>query len=162
MALKAQQAALLESTNMSIVAVRQLEVDYWTSFYGSMGVQCAFLGNLAIQTMAQSLTGMVSDDLGDRLVLCKFRRRADRESFPYCYYLYWMSNVIASIAGLLALVISLFSVVYGQALALRGPAGSMVNFLLLPEHVCCGFDDVAYSCHLWVDKSHRRHAQRAR
>jgi hypothetical protein len=59
MALKAQQAALLESTNMSIVAVRQLEVDYWTSFYGSMGVQCAFLGNLAIQTMAQSLTGMV-------------------------------------------------------------------------------------------------------
>jgi hypothetical protein len=57
--------------------------------------------------------------------------------------------VIASIAGLLALVISLFSVVYGQALALRGPAGSMVNccyyrsmsvvvFMPLPILVICG------------------------
>jgi uncharacterized membrane protein YbjE (DUF340 family) len=37
--------------------------------------------------------------------------------------------VTASIAGLFALIVSLFVIVYGQALALRGPSGSMVSTL---------------------------------
>jgi hypothetical protein len=54
MALKTQQAALFHSTNVSIVGVRQMEVDYLTSVYGSMGVQCAFLGSLAMACMSQT------------------------------------------------------------------------------------------------------------
>jgi glycerol uptake facilitator-like aquaporin len=43
--------------------------------------------------------------------------------------MYWLPNVTASIAGLFALIVSLFVIVYGQALALRGPSGSMVSTL---------------------------------
>jgi hypothetical protein len=54
-----------------------------------------------------------------------------REALPFYSYTYWLGNVLSSIAGIFALVVSLFVVVYGQALALRGPAGGMVSFCLV-------------------------------
>ena len=53
--------------------------------------------------------------------------RTGLNSAPFYAYTYWFGNVLSSIGGIFALVLSLVVIVHGQALALRGPPGSMVR-----------------------------------
>jgi hypothetical protein len=109
LAYKTHHEALYHETNVRIVETRNMEIKYWTSVYGAMGVQCAFLGSVAVGCISHTPV------------------RFSKDTLELYSFFYWVPNSLVSITGLFALTVSLFVIVYGQGLALRGPSGSMVR-----------------------------------
>lgn len=104
--LKAEQSAVVQQANSGLVAIRSVEVAYFSQFFSYFGTQCALMAGFSICSVSQ--TPALADS-------STFLRR-----------LYWISSAIAAMTGLYALLGALYCSVYGQGLALRGPPGSMV------------------------------------
>ena len=51
--LRAEQATLLQSANIQLLAIRQLELTYLTQCFGYLGLQQAFILGFAIQAVTQ-------------------------------------------------------------------------------------------------------------
>jgi hypothetical protein len=107
---QAQQKALIQETNMSLINIRSIELNYFSAFFSSFGTQCALMIGFIVGSLSQ-VPGL--------------------ENPPGCWYgfivLYWVSSAITLAAGVHGLVCSVFVQVFGQGLGLRGPLGSMVR-----------------------------------
>jgi hypothetical protein len=110
---KANQKVLNQFANISLIGIRQAEINYFSSFFGIFGFQCFFLTGI--------MAGSVSQ----------------RTSWT-CYYencpnhwtaVYNISVAMAMSLTAICLLICVFINVFAQGLAIRGQEGSMINAL---------------------------------
>lgn len=107
---QALQKALIQETNMSLINIRSIELDYFSTFFSSFGTQCALMIGFIVGSLSQ-VPGL--------------------DNPTGCWYgwivLYWVTSALTLAAGVHGLVSSVFVQVFGQGLGLRGPLGSMVR-----------------------------------
>jgi hypothetical protein len=104
--LKAQQNQLAQTANIDVVNIRTAEIEYFVQFFTNFGTQCALIAGFQLSSISQV------DTAG---------------SSRYAANLYWISSAMCICLSLHVLLCSVYSTVFGQGLALRGPAGSMVR-----------------------------------
>jgi hypothetical protein len=107
---QANQQVVNQQANITLVAIRQAEITYFSSFFSSFGTQCFLLAGI--------LAGSVS-------------QTPAFECATNCVY-YWqfIYNICVAISmGLTCMVLlaTVFISVFGQGLAIRGPPGSMIQ-----------------------------------
>jgi hypothetical protein len=121
--LKAQQANLVQQASNDLVNIRNIEIQYYVNFFSNIGIQSAFIAGYQLSTISQV------ERTGDNSIL-----------FSYAY---WITSVISICCSLESLLVSLYLTVFGQGLALRGPAGSMIKainaFNYYQKHVLLSF-----------------------
>eukprot|EP01038_Epipyxis_sp_PR26KG_P014343 gene14343-19236_t len=112
----ANQKQVVQTANMQLVAIRNAEISYFTSFYSSFGTQAAILVGV--------ICGAISQTPG-------YDTTTDTYFNPNCpyffVYLYNVTSTSTLIFNMHVWLCSVLIVVYGQGLALRGPVGSMVS-----------------------------------
>jgi PH domain len=104
----AEQEVLLQNANQEVLAVRQLELSYFSTFFNSFSVQAALLA------------GFVLNSLNDN----EYDRFAGHQMADYVY---WIFSAVLFAAALHCILTTVYCTVYGAGLALRGPIGSMVK-----------------------------------
>ena len=121
--LKAQHAQLVQQASNDLVDIRYIEINYYVQFFTNIGIQSAFIAGYQFSTISQVA-------------------RIQAESLYY-QYAFWLTSVICICLSLESLLVSLYLVVFGQGLALRGPAGSMIKainaFQKYQQHVLLVF-----------------------
>jgi len=105
--LKAETDALLQSQNIGVLQTRQAELEYFVSVFNSIGTQAALIAGFSIS----SLTGI--DLTGQPLDAAKA--------------LYFLLSTFTLCFSSHCILTTVFTVVCGPGLALRGPPGSMVR-----------------------------------
>jgi hypothetical protein len=108
--LQANQQVVNQHANIKLVEIRQAEISYFTSFFTSFGTQCFLLAGF--------LAGSVS------------QTPAFHCATNCVYFWQFLYNLMVSICLALTCMVLLATVfisVFGQGLAIRGPAGSMVD-----------------------------------
>lgn len=109
--IKAGQSAVIQNTNSFLVQqIRALELNYYSSWYMAFGNQAILLAGFVLSSYSQVLAGDSGSKIGDRFG-----------------NLYWITITITFCASIHCALITLFSYVYGNGLALRGPEGSVVR-----------------------------------
>lgn len=106
--LRASQLALAQQANQQLVNIRQLEMDYFISILNSFALIATVVGNNSINVLTQI-------DVKNETV---------NIAFTWIFCITMMVNLTVSVHCVLT---SLFTVVFGTGLAIRGPAGSMVR-----------------------------------
>jgi len=104
--LKAQQNQLAQSANIDLVNIRTAEIEYFVQFFTNFGTQCALIAGFQLSSICQVDTSGAA---------------------RWSAYLYWISSALCICLSLHVLLCSVYSTVFGQGLALRGPTGSMVR-----------------------------------
>ena len=105
--LKAETDALMQAQNIGVLETRQAELEYYVNVYNSIGTQAALIAGFTI-------TSMTSIDLTDmQLTPSKGA--------------YFILNTITLCTSVQCVLSTIFVVVCGPGLALRGPEGSMVR-----------------------------------
>jgi hypothetical protein len=111
--LKAEQNKLAHEASVSLVDIRNIELQYYMTFFNTIAVQFTFIAGYQLTTYynteALSYTAFEPDV---------------QEAFQVCYWFFTIISVFLSLEGML---VSVYTVMFGQALALRGPAGSMIR-----------------------------------
>lgn len=51
--LKAQQSAVTQQANVNLVNIRQAEIQYFSQFFSSFGVQAALIAGFSINSVSQ-------------------------------------------------------------------------------------------------------------
>ncbi|KAJ1411624.1 hypothetical protein B484DRAFT_402570 [Ochromonadaceae sp. CCMP2298] len=105
---RAHQQALSQEANMALVQIRNVEINYFTSFFLNFGTQAA------------ALVGAITGSLSQTPALLS----------PADYV--WKFTYFTSAAMVVALsthlmVVTVYIAVFGEGLALRGPEGAMVQ-----------------------------------
>lgn len=111
--LKASQRQVYNSANVNLVQLRQLEVQYFSTFFNNFGIQVVFMLAILYTTISQLPVGTVAEPPSG----CP----------PGWIYFYSAMVGISTGASFHVLLCGLFIVVYGQGLAIRGPKGSLVR-----------------------------------
>lgn len=107
---QANQQAVIQSANMNLVQIRQIELDYFSSFFTSFGTQTALMIGFIVGSLSQ-VPGV------DNPSGCHY----------FWIVLYWLTSAACVSSAIHCLVCTIFLEVFGQGLALRGPLGSMVR-----------------------------------
>ena len=107
---QANQKAVVQNANMTLVSIRAAEIEYFSQFFSSFGTQSALVLGF--------ISGSVSQVPGV-------------QNPSGCHtawiWLYWITSAITTACSVQVLVCTIFISVFGQGLALRGPLGSMVR-----------------------------------
>lgn len=110
--IKAQQAALVQSTNQGFIAIRNAELSYYTQYYSTFGLQAALMGGFAYAAFTQiSYNGF----------------KPESPSFIFTKELFWAASSICLAASMHILMTTIFLQVLGPGMALHGPIGSMAR-----------------------------------
>ncbi len=139
--LRTQQAALIHQTNVDFTGIRSMEIRFFNSFYAGFGTQATLVAGLALNCISQTMRK--KERKKSLLHLTQFVAVAaciEDCPNPFWQYFYWIFNSLASGFGFVAVLIALYTNVYGQGMALRGPVGSMVQhcvFASLTNIVYC-------------------------
>ena len=109
--LKAQQELLAQEASNALIGIKNTEFQYYIDFSNSLGVMFAFIAGYQLSTI--NGTGPM-----------------DTTQLSYVYTetfqnLYWVLTVMSIFFSLEGLLVSVYLVVFGQALALQGPTGSV-------------------------------------
>ena len=104
--IKAEQQALFQSTNQQVLSIRQIELDYFQSFYSNIGLQATIVAGFVIS----GLTGTNAQELD-----------ADNGMKN----LFWVAGSISFGFSITSMMTSMFINIYGPGLALHGPLGSI-------------------------------------
>jgi hypothetical protein len=110
---QANQAALNQQTNISLVDIRQQEINYFASFFSSFGIQCFFLCGILAGSVSQTPSFNCAEN-------CSY----------FWQYLYNISCSSCIAVTAIELLIAVFISVYAQGLAIRGKEGSMISSVL--------------------------------
>lgn len=94
---------------MILVNIRTAEVAYFSDFFSNFGTQSAIIAGI--------ISGVISQTPGLQDYSCSY----------FWVFLYFTSSAAALVGAGHVLLTTLFTSVYGQGLALRGPLGSMVH-----------------------------------
>ena len=128
--LQANQDYLAHSTNIAIVNIRSSELNYFQTFFLGFGFQIGLIAGFNLNVISQTVCKFAVLHIllfNFFLITCFNKLATDATCNQFWLYLYWINNALGSIFGILAILIALLTNVYGQGLALRGPAGSMVK-----------------------------------
>lgn len=151
--LKAQQNNLVQDANVNLIGIRSYEVQYFaiffTRFHGccilkwlfhtsffefSFGTLSALLGGLMIASIGQTPGCWFCNDdffrFGDTDRLNTTGLDLQQHVATGWLYLYWLATAVGGTSSLLNVLRTTYCSIYGQALALRGPSGSMVGIQL--------------------------------
>lgn len=107
---QANQQVVNQNTNIALVNLRQQEIDYFITFFSSFGTQCFALTTI----LAGSVSQTPSFDCASG---CN----------SLWQFIYNVAAAVSMAFTALCLLNSVFTAIYGQGLAIRGQAGSMVN-----------------------------------
>ena len=121
--LKASQQQLLQATNIGLLNIRQIELNYYTYFFSAFSAQCAILCGFTYSAVTQMgygggvpYTGQIETNDGGNLEHLKYN---------YILYMFWFTSAICMMAALHNIFCSTLIMVMGPARALLGPIGSM-------------------------------------
>jgi hypothetical protein len=120
---QANQKAVIQNANINLVGIRQSEIQYYAQFFTNFGTQCFLLAGFLAGSISQTPT------------------------LEYNCDYFWVVLYNTSVALCLAitchvLIATVFLVVYGQGLAIRGPIGSMVKVvegMVQEQHKIVGY-----------------------
>lgn len=107
---QAKAVMLGHTTNTSLASIRYMELMVVVNFFSSVGWQSLLMASYEINQLSQ-----IAANSGTY------------EDTTYFFYIYWVLSTIGIAIGFLGVLVSLFVSVFGQALALRGPVGSMIR-----------------------------------
>ena len=105
---QANQQVVVQSANMNLIAIRTLEINYFSNFFSNFGVQCALLIGYICGSISQ-VPGIGAN--------CNY----------FWVAMYWVTTALCVAAAMHVFICTIFISVFGQGLALRGPVGSMVR-----------------------------------
>lgn len=106
--LRAGQQQVVQQTNLNLVQIRTIEIQYFSDFFTNFGTQCILLGGF--------ICGAISQTPG-----------IDRDVNYFFIILYNLGSAGCVAFAVQALIGSIYISVFGQGTALRGPLGSMVT-----------------------------------
>lgn len=120
---QANQKAVIQNANINLVGIRQSEIQYYAQFFTNFGTQSFLLAGFLAGSISQTPT------------------------LEYTCDYFWIVLYNTSVALCLAitchvLIATVFLVVYGQGLAIRGPIGSMVKVvegMVQEQHKIVGY-----------------------
>ena len=108
--IRAEQGKVIQDTNIFVVnRIRTLEIDFYSSWYLAFGNQALVIAGFVMESFSQVVPPLGSTY---RDVIANG---------------YWISCIITFCTASHCAIVSIFSYVYGNGLALRGPAGSVVK-----------------------------------
>jgi hypothetical protein len=106
--LKASQQQVVQQTNLNLVQIRTIEIQYFSNFFTNFGTQCILLGGFICGAISQTPS-------------------LDRGVNYFFIILYNLGSAGCVAFAVQALIGSIYISVFGQGRALRGPLGSMVT-----------------------------------
>lgn len=120
---RVNQQLLLQQTNVGLLNIRQLEQQYYGSFYQSFGSQAALIGGFTYGVMTQvarngAATGSNAESVADGGV--------GATGFTAILNIYWLTAALCMAAASHCLFVTMLLQVLGPGLALFGPLGSMI------------------------------------
>jgi hypothetical protein len=105
---QANQKVVIQNTNMQLVGIRTFELNYFSDFFSNFGTQSAIMIGFIAGSISQVPGYMTNaDDFWD--------------------YEYWITSSICIGAAIACVFAAFYINVFGQGLAIRGPAGSMIK-----------------------------------
>lgn len=105
---KANEQLVAHNNNIGLISIRNAEVVYFNNVYSTFSLNCMMIAGFVLSSISQ-VPGLDST--------CPIGWR----------YLYWTTTAICIVVALEVLLSTVFLVVYGQGMAIRGPIGSMVQ-----------------------------------
>jgi hypothetical protein len=106
---QANQKAVVQEANMNLVEIRNVELDYFSTFYSNFATQAALMIGFIVGSLSQVPT--IDNPSGA----------------PYFFVvLYNITSATTLASAIHSLVCAVFVQVFGQGLGLRGPLGSMI------------------------------------
>ena len=120
---KANQQALLQSTNVGLLAIRRIELNYYAGFYTVFGSQAAIIGGFSYGSMCQVLPdGHNSDPYPDGI---------GDVGYHVVLKLYWVTSAICVCAALHLVFVTILLQVLGPG------KGSYYFIICFPQYVLC-------------------------
>jgi hypothetical protein len=110
---QANQRVINQNANISLIGIRQMEINYFANFFANFGTQCFFLTAMLAGSVSQTPSFQCGQDC-NRL----------------WQYIYNISVSICMSLSAIELLISVFIAVYAQGLAIRGREGSMIEAIM--------------------------------
>ncbi len=104
--LKAQQQLLIQNSNQILLAMRQMEINYFSNYFSQYNTIAGLLAGFQLVSITQ-------------VVVMGY------ETTRYIKTLYWLTTAFTFAPSIHCLLTTSFLIVYGPNLALRGPLGSM-------------------------------------
>lgn len=125
---QAQQNAVVQEANIALVKIRFMEIEYFTNFFSQFGTQCFVLAGFICGSISQTA-------------------QLDDPGCPYIFIILYNSAAATCVAlATGAMLASVFIAVFGQGMAIRGPAGSLVKTIdgMVKEQyqVCCVYANI--------------------
>ena len=121
---KAHQEKLAHEVNMTLIQIRQIEVNYFNDFFGNFGIQSGVLLAVLLANVGglvgSNVSGAQDDSTGMDLVAGGIGSKV----YPY---LFFYGTSVSVVVGMHIMICCILCSVFGQGLALRGPIGSMVT-----------------------------------
>jgi len=117
--LKASQQALLQQTNVGLLNLRNIELNYYTMFYGSFNTQAALICGFVYSSVTQMSYG------GSVPYSCPITLEYGPEVGNILYMCFWLTSTITVLASLHTIFCSTLILAFGPGKALFGPIGSM-------------------------------------
>lgn len=104
---RANQQALFQLTNIRILNIRQLEINYYLNLHSAFGTQAALIGGFTYGTFSQNTLNTSA-------------------KYMYIYEFFYFLLISITIACSVHVILcTMLLLVYGPGLALNGPIGSM-------------------------------------
>ena len=139
--LKADSRALEQSVNQNVLNIRSLELNYYTSFYITIGAQSALIGGFAYNAMTQiSFNNYIfgdpysddpniqySQDTGTGLKPLSTNPKVIVFWVQFFQSFFYVSTALCLASAIYCIYVTLIMQVFGSGLALLGPIGSMAR-----------------------------------
>lgn len=154
--LRANQQLLLQQTNIGLLNLRQIELNYYTTFYSAFAGQSAILCGFVYSSVTQMgygggvpYTGAIVEE-----------GTIDRAHYNYILLFFWLTSAVCIMAALHNIFCSTLIVVLGPAKALFGPIGSMspanesmrdeMQQIVVSYMIMCGSFALSTTASFWV------------
>lgn len=154
--LRANQALLLQQTNIGLLNLRQIELNYYTTFYGAFSGQSAVLCGFVYSSVTQMGYGGTVPYTGPIV----HEGSLEQDQYEYVLWFFWFSSAICIMAALHNIFCSTLIVVLGPAKALFGPIGSMspanegmreeMQQIVVSYMIMCGTFALSTCASFWV------------
>jgi len=139
--LKADTRALEQNVNQNVLNIRSLELNYYTSFYITIGAQSALIGGFAYNAMTQiSFNNYIfgdpysddpniqySQDTGTGLKPLSTNPKVIVFWVQLFQSFFYVSTALCLASAIYCIYVTLIMQVFGSGLALLGPIGSMAR-----------------------------------
>lgn len=139
--LQADTRALEQNVNQNVLNIRNLELNYYNSFYITIGAQSALIGGFAYNAMTQVTfnnyifgdpfnddpSAQYSQNIGNGFKPLSSNPKVIVFWLQFFQSLFYICSAVCLAAAIYCIFITLILQVFGSGLALLGPVGSMAK-----------------------------------